>query len=175
MSEKKQKNGENTTHKIALRGMLVAVAFVLSWIEAQFPPLMAVPGVKLGLTNLVVLVALYRLSIKDALVLNVIRILLAGLTFGNVFSMVYSLAGGILSVLVMILLKKTKKFSIVSVSVAGGVFHNVGQVLVAMVVLASDGVIYYMAALWISGVVAGAVIGVLGAQLVKHLPGGFKG
>ena len=168
---KEEKTRDNTTHKIALRGMLVAVAFVLSWVEAQFPPLMAVPGVKLGLTNLVVLVALYRLSIKDALVLNVIRILLAGLTFGNVFSMVYSLAGGILSVLVMILLKLTKKFSIVSVSVAGGVFHNVGQVLVAMVVLASDGVFYYMAALWISGVVAGAVIGVLGAQLVKHLPG----
>jgi heptaprenyl diphosphate synthase len=160
---------KNNSKKIALRGMLVAVAFVLSWLEAQIPVFVAVPGIKMGLTNLVVLVALYRLSVRDALVLNGVRILLAGLTFGNLFSMIYSLAGGCLSGIVMVLLKKTGKFSITGVSIAGGVFHNVGQLLVAMVVLQSQGVWYYLGVLWIGGVAAGLVVGLLGSMITKRI------
>ena len=100
----------NRTQKTALRGMLIAVAFVLSWLEAQLPPLAMVPGVKLGLTNLVVLVAIYRLSTMDALVINGIRILLVAFTFGNMFSLLYSFAGGMLSTIVMLLLKRSGRF-----------------------------------------------------------------
>lgn len=158
------------TEKVALRGMLVAAAMVLSWLEAQIPAFFAVPGMKLGLTNLVVLIALYKLGEKDALFINFLRILLVGLTFGNLFSLVYSLAGGMLSGIGMILLKKTGKFGVAGVSLAGGVLHNVGQILVAMIVLETGAVIYYLPVLWISGIAAGLVIGLISAQVIKRLP-----
>jgi heptaprenyl diphosphate synthase len=167
--EKENKKEKSKSEKIAQRGMLIAVAFVLSWLESQLPVFVAVPGVKIGLTNLVVLVALYHLGTRDAVVLNVLRILLVGLTFGNLFSLLYSLAGGILSAAAMIFLKKTGKFSMTGVSVAGGIAHNVGQILVAMVVLESSGVLYYLGVLWISGMVAGIIVGILGSMVTKRL------
>lgn len=160
----------NRTGKLAMRGMLVAVAMVLSWLEAQLPVFFAVPGMKLGLTNLVVLIALYRFGKKDAMIINILRILLVGLSFGNMFSMIYSLAGGLLSGIVMILLYMTKRFRMVSVSLAGGIFHNIGQILVAMFVLESSSVLYYLPVLWISGMAAGVFVGLLGAQVVRRLP-----
>lgn len=160
----------NKTSKIALWGMMIALAMVLSWLEAQIPNLIAVPGMKLGLTNLVVLVALYRLGKRDALMINIVRILLVGLTFGNMVSFAYSLAGGILSAVVMILLQWTKRFSVTAVSIAGGVFHNVGQILVAMAILETASLVYYLPFLWIGGIVSGALIGLLGAQVIKRLP-----
>ena len=129
-----------------------------------------VPGVKLGLTNLVVLVAIYRLSTMDALVINGIRILLVAFTFGNMFSLLYSFAGGMLSTIVMLLLKRSGRFRLPVVSVAGGIVHNIGQILVAMVVLESTGVAYYLGVLWFSGMIAGAVVGMIGAGVVKRLP-----
>jgi heptaprenyl diphosphate synthase len=161
---------KNKTNLVAVRGLLVAAAFVLAWLEAQVPVFFAVPGMKLGLTNLVVLMALYKLGWKDALALNFLRIVLTGFTFGNVFSMIYSLAGGMLSCLVMIFLKRSDRFHMVTVSIAGGVFHNVGQILVAMMVLGSTYVFYYLPVLWVSGLAAGALIGFLGAQVVRRLP-----
>ena len=161
---------DRRTSWIASRGLLIALALVLAWVESQIPVFFAVPGMKLGLTNLVVLIALYRLGAPDALILNVIRILLVGLSFGNVFSMIYSLAGGVLSFLVMFLLKRTGRFHIITVSVAGGVFHNIGQVLVAMAVLGSGYVAYYLPVLWISGIAAGAVIGLISGQVARRLP-----
>lgn len=158
------------THKIALRGMLIAVAFVLSWLEAQLPPLGMVPGVKLGLTNLAVLIAVYRLGTADAMMINIVRILLVSFTFGNMFSLWYSLAGGMLSTIVMLALHRTGKFHLPVVSIAGGVVHNIGQILVAMVVLESSGVVYYLGVLWFSGMIAGALVGLIGAGVVRRLP-----
>jgi heptaprenyl diphosphate synthase len=158
------------TNKTALRGLLVAVAMVLSWVEAQIPAFFAVPGIKLGLTNLVVLVALYCLSEKDALAINVVRIVLVGCTFGNLFSLLYSMAGGVLSGVTMILLKKNNRFSIATVSVSGGIMHNVGQILVAMIVLETKSLLYYLPVLWLSGIAAGLVIGLVGKEVVKRLP-----
>lgn len=158
------------TQKIALWGLLVAVAMVLSWVEAQIPAFFAVPGIKLGLTNLVVLAALYCLSEKDAVLINLLRILLVGFTFGNMFSLLYSIAGGLLSGLTMILIKRFGKFDITAVSVAGGIMHNVGQILVAMVVLETKSLLYYLPVLWISGIVAGLVIGLLSKEVVRRLP-----
>ena len=164
------RDADRRTAWIASRGLLIALALVLSWVESRIPVFFAVPGMKLGLTNLVVLIALYRLGYSDALLLNLVRILLVGLSFGNLFSMAYSLAGGALSFLVMFLLKKSGRFHIITVSTAGGVFHNVGQVIVAMLVLGSGYVAYYLPVLWISGIAAGAVIGLISGQIVRRLP-----
>lgn len=169
-SSSSERAADRRTAWIASRGLLVALALVLSWVESQIPVFFAVPGMKLGLTNIVVLIALYSLGPVDALLLNIVRILLVGLSFGNLFSMVYSLAGGALSFLVMFLLKKTGKFHMITVSIAGGVFHNVGQVIVAMLVLSSGYVAYYLPVLWVSGIGAGAVIGLICGQIVNRLP-----
>lgn len=155
--------------KIALRGLLVALAFVLSWVEMQIPYFFAVPGIKLGLTNLVVLIALYRLGSADAFALNVVRILLVSFTFGNMAALLYSLVGGMLSFLAMYLMKRFTKFSVKLVSVFGGIFHNVGQILVAMLVLKSVHVLWYLPYLWISGIVAGIVIGLIGELVMQKL------
>jgi heptaprenyl diphosphate synthase len=125
---------------------------------------------KLGLTNLVVMMALYKMSAKDAIALNFVRIVLVSLTFGNAFSLIYSLAGGMLSCLVMILLKKSGRFGMLGVSVAGGVFHNIGQILVAMVLLETWQIASYVVVLWVSGVAAGVVIGILSGEIVRRLP-----
>lgn len=164
--DKRRKN----TQKIALRGLLVAVAMVLSWVEVHIPAFFAVPGIKLGLTNLVVLAALYCLSERDAVLINLLRILLVGFTFGNMFSLLYSIAGGLLSGLTMILMKRFGRFDITAVSVAGGIMHNVGQILVAMVVLETRSLLYYLPVLWISGIAAGLVIGLLSKEVVRRLP-----
>ena len=156
--------------KTALYGLLIALALVLSFVESQIPVFFAVPGMKLGLTNLVVLTALYRMDGKSALILNLVRIVLVAFTFGNMFSMIYSLAGGMLSWIAMSLCKKTKAFSMVGVSVAGGVFHNVGQIIVAIFVLETGKLIYYLPVLMISGLAAGVLIGVIGGEIVKRLP-----
>lgn len=161
---------KRTTQKIALRGLLVAVAMVLSWVEAQVPVFFAVPGIKLGLTNLVVLVALYCLSEKDGMVINIVRIVLVGCTFGNMFSLVYSIAGGALSGFTMIVMKRLGRFDITAVSVAGGIMHNVGQILVAMVVLETSSLLYYLPVLWISGIAAGLLVGLAGKAVVRRLP-----
>ena len=160
---------QNKSRKLAARGMLIALAFVLAWIESQFVFVSIAPGMKLGLTNLVVLIALYKINEKEAVVINVLRILLVGMTFGNMFSFIYSLAGGLLSATVMIVMKKVNRFSKVTVSVAGGIMHNVGQIVVAMIVMKTTAVLYYVFVLWISGIVAGALVGMLSAGILKHL------
>ena len=156
--------------KIAYYGLCIALAFVLSYVESLFPTFIAVPGVKLGLTNLVVLIALVKIGKKDAFFINMIRILLVGLTFGTAFSLLYSFAGGILSFLVMMLLYGKNRFSVIGVSVAGGVAHNVGQILVAMMVLESKALVYYLPVLILSGTLAGVVVGILCGEVVKRLP-----
>lgn len=157
-------------NKIAMRSLLVALALVFSWIEAHIPASFMVPGMKLGLTNLVVLVALYKLSAKDAFILNVIRIVIVGITFGNAFSMIYSLAGAMTSFIVMYVLKRFTSLNVVAVSIAGGIFHNVGQIIIAMFVLESVMLVYYLPFLWASGIVAGAVIGIVSGLVIKRLP-----
>ena len=156
--------------KIAYYGLLVALAFIFSYVESLFPINLGIPGVKLGLANLVVIVSLYLFGIREAAVISFIRIVLSGITFGSPAAMVYSLAGGVLSLLIMVIAKKTNKFSTMGVSVAGGVFHNVGQIIVAMIVLETQSLIYYLPVLIISGLVAGVIIGILAAEIIKRLP-----
>lgn len=146
--------------KTALYGLMVALAFIFSYIESLFP-VVGIPGVKLGLANLVVLITLCLLRPRDALAISLLRIVLVGLTFGSPASMLYSLAGGLVSLGVMILCRHTDKFSVLGVSVAGGVSHNLAQLAVAAVVLRTPQIVWYLPMLLISGVLTGALIGII--------------
>lgn len=160
----------NKTKRISTYGLLVALAFIFSYLETLIPINLGVPGIKLGLANIVVMIALYKMGPKEAFSLAIVRIVLSGFTFGNLMMMMYSLAGGLLSCTTMILLKKTQKFSMVGVSISGGVMHNVGQILMAIIVLDTVQLYYYLPVLIISGIVTGILIGILGAEIVKRLP-----
>ena len=160
---------ENRTKTVARYGLLVALAMIMSYLEAQLPVFFAIPGMKLGLTNVVVLVALYGMGYGSAAVINLVRIVLVSMLFGNGMSLAYSLAGGILSGAVMMLLKRTNAFSMVAVSIAGGIAHNIGQILVAMLVLQTAALGWYLLVLWVSGLVSGALIGVIGGELCRRL------
>lgn len=153
---------------VAEYGMLIALACVLSYIEALIP-LPLPTGVKLGLANLVILVALYTVGGRGAVMVSLVRIILVGFTFGNMQSMLYALAGGVLSLLIMILAKKTGWFSQIGVSVLGGVFHNIGQLTVAALVTETGGVFVYLPFLLVGGVVAGVLIGILGGIMVERV------
>lgn len=155
--------------KAAYMGMLTALAFVFSYIEFLLPINLGVPGIKLGLANLVVIVALYLMNVRAACTLSFVRILLTGLTFGNPASMIYSLAGGMLSLAIMIMAKKSDFFSVTGVSVLGGVFHNVGQIIVAILVVETKSLLFYLPVLILSGTVAGVLIGILASILIRHL------
>lgn len=152
-------------------GMLTAVAMLCSYIETLIPISFGIPGIKLGLANLAVLFTLYAMGAREALLVSALRIVLTGFLFGNLFSILYSLAGGLLSFLVMWLLKRTKKLSTVSVSVAGGMSHNIGQLLVAALLVENYHILYYLPALLIAGLVTGLLIGILAQELLARLPG----
>ena len=155
--------------KVAQYGLLTALALALSWLESLLPPLGA-PGVKLGRPNLAIVFALYRLGFKDACVISLVRVVLVALLFGNGAALAYSIAGAALSLALMGLLWKTGKFSSVGVSVAGGVAHNAGQILVAMAMLETNRLAWYLPVLWVSGTVAGVLIGVVSGVLVERVP-----
>ena len=142
-------------------GVFTALALLFSYIESLIPFHIGIPGVKLGLANLIIVIALYKMNARQAFLLSVTRIVLAGFLFGNLFSILYSLAGGMLSLIVMILLKKQNGFSVMGVSVAGGVFHNVGQLVIAMLVTESLNLFYYVPVLMISGLITGIFIGII--------------
>ena len=155
--------------QIAEYGLMIALAMVLSYVEFLIPFSVAIPGVKLGLANLVVMFALYRLGIPQAFVISLLRVLLMTFMFGNAFALIYSLSGAVLSLAIMLILYKTGKFSPVGVGVAGGVSHNIGQILCAMVLLETNRLIYYLPVLFVSGAIAGAVIGIIGGNIIKRL------
>ncbi len=165
---------KNQSKTIAFVGVCTALALILSYIEVVLPPLFpAVPGIKMGLPNIIIVFLLYRRGPLLAGAASLVRILLVALLFGNTMSLMYSLAGGVLSFIVMILLRRLKFLSTVGVSVAGGVFHNVGQILAAMVLLDTSQLAYYLVVLIITGTVSGILIGLCGATLIKRVPQKF--
>ena len=154
--------------KAAYFGVFTALALIFSYIELLIPILFGVPGMKLGLANLVIVIFLYKRNAKEAMLLSVVRILLAGLMFSNLFSILYSLAGGILSLIVMAVLKKLETFSVIGVSIAGGIAHNMGQLVIAMVVVETYRIGYYFPILLITGMVTGMLIGVISNEVLKR-------
>ena len=156
--------------KLTFPGLWVTLAMILSFVESQIPALVAIPGVKVGLANIVVVFLLYKLGWKYAAVVSVTRVLLVGLLFGNGISILYSAVGAAVSFVFMALLKKTGVFSCTAVSVGGGVMHNLGQIAMACVVMGTDVLKYYAPFLVLSGTLAGIVIGLLAAIMVKRIP-----
>ena len=155
--------------KVSLYGILVSLAFIASYIEVLIPFNFHIPGMKLGLANIAVLIALYTGGTKAGITVSIIRIILVGLTFGNPYSAIYGLSGGVLSLAVMIALKKTDFFGVMGVSMAGGVAHNLGQLLCAMILLKLPAVFTYLSYLMLVGTVTGALIGIIDEEVLKRL------
>lgn len=148
---------------------MTALAMIFGYIEFLIPINFGIPGMKLGLANLVVTVAIYTIRPGEAFLINIVRILLSNLLFGNGMSLIYSLAGGLLSFAVMLLFTKIKDFSVYGVSIAGGVTHNIGQILAACVVLSNLTITYYLPVLLISGAITGFIIGFLSARIIPRV------
>ena len=157
------------TKKLTTMALLTAIAMVLSFIESQIPAFTAIPGIKMGLANIAVVFALYRLGWKEAAAISLLRVVLVSLLFGSFATLFYSLAGALLSLVGMGLLKKSGKFTEIVVSVSGAVLHNLGQIAMASLMLQTDALRYYLPFLLISGILAGIVIGLLAAILVKRI------
>lgn len=155
--------------KIAYLAIFTACALILSFVETLIPPVYsAVPGIKIGLPNIIIIYALYKISFLSAFAVSLVRVLLVALLFGNVMTLLYSLAGAVLSLTIMVILKKTAYFSVAGVSVTGAVFHNLGQIIVAILILDTVEIGYYMLVLTLTGVVSGILVGILSAILLKR-------
>lgn len=155
--------------KTAFLGVFLALAMICSYIETLIPFDFGIPGIKLGLTNIVVVLMLYTIGTGEAFFVSMVRIGLVGLLFGNVVGLLYSFSGGIFSFLVMALLKKTKQFGCISISVAGGICHNIGQITAAVLIVSSSYVLYYLPLLLLAGVLTGGLIGILAQELIVRL------
>ena len=158
------------TRKLTVLAMTLSFALILSFVESRIPALVAIPGVKAGLANIAVIFALYKLGAREAVVVSLLRVMIVSMLFGSVASLIYSVAGAVLSLSIMILLKRLTPLSEVTVSVFGGVMHNVGQIIAASLMLSTNVVVYYLPFLLISGTLAGIAIGVASALLIKRIP-----
>lgn len=157
------------TKRLVLLAMLTAVAMILSYVESLLPSV-GIPGVKMGLANIAVIFALFRFGWKEAAALSLVRVVLVSLLFGSVGAMLYSLAGAVLSLAVMALLRRIDRFSTVGISVAGGVAHNAGQILMAMLILQTKQLLGYMPVLAVSGIAGGVLTGLAAALLIRRIP-----
>lgn len=148
----------------------VSFALILSYIESRLPAFVAIPGIKAGLANIAVIFTLYKLGAKEAAAISIIRVLLVSLLFGSPVSLIYSISGAVLSLSVMIALKRLTPLKEIAVSVCGGVMHNVGQIIAASIMLGTNVVGYYLPFLILSGSIAGIVVGLAAAILIKRVP-----
>ncbi len=157
--------------KVAFLGLCTALALILAYVEVLLQPLFpSLPGIKMGLPNIIIVFLLYRRSAASCVSVSLLRILLASLLFGNAMTLIYSLAGAILSLSAMILIRRFNLMSAVGVSVAGGVTHNIGQIFVAMLLLETAELGYYLVVLTITGIIAGILVGLCGGMLIKKIP-----
>ncbi len=164
--------------RAAYFGVFTALALIFSYVESLIPFHIGIPGVKLGLANLIIVIALYKMNVKSAYLLSVTRVVLSGFMFGSLFGILYSLAGGLLSLTVMTILKRSGGFSIMGISIAGGVSHNIGQLIVAMLVVETYSVAYYLPVLLTAGLITGLIIGITANEMLKRLVNlrtGFEG
>lgn len=163
-------SGQRFLKRVPYLGMALALALICSYVEALIPLPIGIPGVKLGLTNIVVVIVLYLGDVRDGACVSIARVLLAGFFFGSLYSILYSLAGAILSLLVMAGLKRTGQLHLISVSAAGGVAHNVGQFLVAALVVENYRILYYLPVLFLVGMLTGVLIGIVACAVLRRLP-----
>ena len=157
------------TRKLTFLALTISFAMILSFIESRIPAFTAIPGVKVGLANIAVIFTLYKFGVYEAIVVSLLRVILVSMLFGNPQSFLFSVAGAVLSLTVMILLKKLVRAPEVVVSVSGGIMHNIGQIIMASIVLGTNVVAYYLPFLLLSGTLAGIVVGVASATLIKKV------
>ena len=157
------------TYYMGYGAILTALAMIFSYVEAILPFTIGIPGVKLGIANIVIVIALYKFGVKMALSINVIRIIVSGLLFSGAFGIFYSLAGGILSFIAMLVIKRFKCFSIVGVSLTGGVFHNLGQLLTAAFLVSNLKMFVYFPVLLFSGLITGIINGIVAGLVLEKL------
>lgn len=163
------KQGSDRGNRIAFLGFFTSLAVIFGYIDSLLPVFGGVPGIKLGLANLAILIVLYRYGLKEACAVSIVRIFVVGFLFGNLFSIIYSIAGGICSLLMMYFVKTKLQFSMIGVSWVGGVFHNIGQLAAAMAVVESFSLIYYFPALLIAGMLTGVCIGIISREVWKRI------
>ena len=169
------KSNRTNTKKIAFLGLSASLALLLSYVEFLLPPLFAsVPGIKIGLPNVVIIFVLYRFGLGAAATVSFVRLAISSMLFGNIIAFAYSLAGAVLSLAVMAILKRLDIFSTVGVSIAGGVCHNIGQILVALLLLDTPQIAYYLIVLTVTGTVSGAFIGLCAAFMLKRISFGKR-
>ena len=157
------------TLQLTTLAFITAFAMILSFVESRIPTFVAIPGVKVGLANIAVIFTLYKMGIKEAIAISMVRVLLISMLFGSPVSLIYSVCGATLSLLTMILLKKFTPLNEVTISVTGGVMHNVGQIAAASFMLSTNVVVYYLPFLLVSGTIAGIVVGIASAILIKRV------
>lgn len=155
--------------KVAHFGVLVALALILSYVETWIPINFGIPGIKLGLSNLVIIISIYKYGLKKSFFLGITKVLLSNILFGNLSSMIFGLIGMICSVFLMCILKKTRKFSVIGISMAGGIAHNLGQIFVAMFIIQSFAIIFYLPFLLLSGMITGILIGIVANEIIKRI------
>ena len=162
------------TLQLTTLAFITAFAMILSFVESRIPTFVAIPGVKVGLANIAVIFTLYKLGVKEAIAISMVRVLLISMLFGSPVSLIYSISGATLSLLSMVLLKKFTPLTEVAISVTGGVMHNVGQIAAASFMLSTNVVIYYLPFLLVSGTIAGVVVGIASAILIKRVKFNYR-
>lgn len=172
MNNKKHLNSMQI-NRITICGILTALAMIFSYIESLIPIPVPIPGIKLGIANIAIITVLYVVGIREAVIINIVRISLTAMLFGNLNSFLFSMAGGMLSLVVMILLMKMKCFSMIGVSIAGGVMHNIGQIIAAVFLMESPAIAYYLPVLLVAGLVTGVVIGIVSGLVVVRVSRAF--
>ena len=155
--------------KVAHFGVLVALALILSYVETWIPINFGIPGIKLGLSNLVVIISIYKYGFKKSFFLGITKVLLSNILFGNLSSMFFGLTGMLCSVFLMCILKKTRKFSVIGISMAGAIAHNLGQIFIAMFIVQSFAIIFYLPVLLLSGMITGVLIGIVANEIIKRI------
>ena len=158
-----------STKKITTLALTVSLALILSFIESRIPAFVSIPGIKVGLANIAVIFALYKFGAKEAIIVSLIRVLLVSTLFGSPVSFIYSVTGAVLSILTMIILKNTTPLTEITVSVCGGVMHNIGQICAAAFMLSTNVVIYYLPFLLLSGTLAGIAVGTVSGIIIKKV------
>ena len=160
---------KNNTKKLTALAITISLALILSFIESRIPAFVAIPGVKVGLANIAVIFTLYKIGVKEAIAVSILRVILVSFLFGTPVSLIYSITGAVFSLTVMVILKRLTHLTEIAVSVSGGVMHNVGQITAASFMLSTNVVTYYLPFLLVSGTIAGVAIGIASAILVKRV------
>jgi heptaprenyl diphosphate synthase len=164
----------NSTRRLTALALTTSFALILSFIESRIPTFVPIPGVKVGLANIAVIFALYKFGIWEAVAISGVRVILSSMLFGTPVSLIYSITGAVFSLTLMIVLKKFTPLSEVTISISGGIMHNVGQITAASIMLGTNVVIYYLPFLLLSGTIAGVIVGIASGLLIKKAPINFS-